>query len=184
MLCQSLNIHLQLASDISNDGWANLLFALPCRESGFPSFPESQWKKDEKEMDGHLRGTSRGPVGVAGISGTCHHMAPGQEASGPAPGPPRLVLRLDPEKKRPHLTTCKGPPWELPTMRLYRLARRSNCHYPHTKRTLHISKTAIGWMKQRGMVGRDGGRRWWRQGKWRRERLKEISDFPPTVHFK
>lgn len=54
---------------MSNDGWANLLFALPCREGRLASFPENQREKDGKEMDGHLRGTFRGTVCVTGTRG-------------------------------------------------------------------------------------------------------------------
>ena len=54
-------------------------------------------------MDGHLRGTCRGPVGVTGIRGTCHHMAPGQETSGPASCPPKTRPQTGPREEKTSL---------------------------------------------------------------------------------
>lgn len=120
-------------------------------------FLESQRKKDGKKMNGHLRGTCRGTVCVTGISATCHHMEPGQKASGPAPRPPRLVFRVEPEQKRGHLTMCKWSPWGLPTLRLYRWPPSTTATIPiWAGKTTH-HKDSYGTKETEGSCMRGAG---------------------------
>lgn len=52
--------------------------------------------------------------------------------------------------------------------------------FPHDQGTPHISKTAVGRMKQRGMAGQGVGDK---EGEVKGKMATETSDFPPTVHF-
>lgn len=114
-------------------------------------------------MDGYPRGISRSIVCVTSISGTCHHMEPGQEASGPTSSTPNWFWGWTRSEKISIM--CKSPLWGMPRLRLYRRAPSCNCHYPHKSRGLHTSQ-----IQPRDEGNREechNGKMGIKKGKWR-----------------